>query len=97
MEFYFHRLHLYVFSTHLSYKVSAKVKYSTNIRVQENTLLVTKLVSLTPVDVASFRFQNKAYVKRVNYIVRSMKLALMKDQKVIPAQLELWRVSLSLT
>ncbi|GAB3892473.1 hypothetical protein GCM10028803_05330 [Larkinella knui] len=59
---------------------------------KESTFRVNKVVNLTPADLATFSFRNKVHIKGVNYLVGSMKVALMKDQKVIPAELELWRV-----
>ncbi|RRB06405.1 hypothetical protein [Larkinella rosea] len=61
-------------------------------RFKENTFMLSKVVSLTPADLATFSF-SKVHIKGVNYLVGSMKLALVKDQRVIPAELELWRVS----
>ncbi|GAB3256170.1 hypothetical protein GCM10027347_17810 [Larkinella harenae] len=61
-------------------------------RFKENTFLLKKLVALTPTDLATFSFRNKVHIKGVNYLVGSMRVGLMKDQRVIPAEVELWRV-----
>ncbi|MGA0558274.1 hypothetical protein ACO2Q8_16565 [Larkinella sp. VNQ87] len=61
-------------------------------RFKESTFRLNKVVALTPADLATFSFRNKVHIKGVNYLVGSIKLALMKDQRVTPAEVELWRV-----
>ncbi|WP_265991410.1 hypothetical protein [Larkinella insperata] len=61
-------------------------------RFKAGTFRLAKNVALTPADLATFSFKKKVHIKGVNYLVGSAKMNLAKDQRVIPTQLELWRV-----
>ena len=57
-----------------------------------DTFSVTKLVYLSPVDLALFSFRRKVHIKGVNYLVGSMKAALGDERQGIPTEVQLWRV-----
>lgn len=61
-------------------------------RFKASTFLIRKLVTLTPADLATFRFRNKVHIRGVNYLVGNYKAVLGVDENVIPAELELWKV-----
>ena len=56
-----------------------------------NTFSVTKLVFLSPADLALFSFRRKVHIRGVNYVVGSLKAALGADQNTIPTEAVLWR------
>ncbi|WP_233207783.1 hypothetical protein [Siphonobacter sp. BAB-5405] len=61
-------------------------------RFKENTFLIRKTIYLTPADMAVFSFRNKVHIKGVNYLVGSLKASLKTNQKIIPVEVELWKI-----
>ncbi|SFD46385.1 hypothetical protein [Spirosoma endophyticum] len=61
-------------------------------RFKVNTFLIRKAVVLTPADLARFSFRNKVHIRGVNYLIGGYKAVLGADEKIIPAELELWKV-----
>ncbi|MDQ1088981.1 hypothetical protein [Siphonobacter sp. SORGH_AS_1065] len=61
-------------------------------RFKANTFLLRKVLYLSPADLATFSFKNKVHIKGVNYLVGSMKATLTADQKIVPVEVELWKV-----
>ena len=61
-------------------------------RFKVNSFKITKAAVLTPADLAQFSFKNKVHICGVNYVVGSYKAVLGADEKIIPAELELWKV-----
>lgn len=57
-----------------------------------DTFSTTKLVYLSPVDLALFSFRRKVHIRGVNYVVGSMKAALGEQRQGIPTEVQLWRV-----
>ena len=57
-----------------------------------DTFSTTKLVNLSPVDLALFSFRRKVHIKGVNYLVGSMKAALGDERQGIATEVQLWRV-----
>ena len=68
------------------------VGYRSFERFKADTFSVTKLVYLTPSDLARFSFRRKVHIQGVHYIVGSLKAALSMEQKTIPTEVGLWRV-----
>ncbi|MVM39491.1 hypothetical protein GO730_21005 [Spirosoma sp. HMF3257] len=60
-------------------------------RFKVNSFLIRKTIMFTPADLAQFSFKNKVHIRGVNYVVGSYKAVLGADEKVIPAELELWK------
>jgi hypothetical protein len=56
-----------------------------------DTFNLTKIVSLTPADLALFSFRRKVHIKGVNYIVGSIKAQLTNNSKIVPTELQLCR------
>ncbi|GAB3767862.1 hypothetical protein GCM10028818_01370 [Spirosoma horti] len=56
-----------------------------------NAFNLTKLVNLSPPDLALFSFRKKVHIKGVNYIVGSMKASLGNDRQSIPTEVQLLR------
>ena len=56
-----------------------------------DTFSLTKMVNLTPSDMAQFSFRRKVHIKGVNYLIGSMKASLSVSRKIIPAEVVLWR------
>ena len=56
-----------------------------------NTFRLTKLVYLTPGDLARFSFRQKVHIKGVNYVVGSLKAVLGAGRQTIPTEVMLWR------
>ncbi|GAB3886128.1 hypothetical protein [Spirosoma agri] len=56
-----------------------------------DTFSVTKLVYLTPADLAFFSFRKKVHIKGVNYVVGQMKAVLSNNQNTILTECMLWK------
>ncbi|MEZ0607832.1 hypothetical protein ACAW74_04910 [Fibrella sp. WM1] len=56
-----------------------------------DTFTVTKVVYLTPADLARFSFRQKVHISGVNYLVGSMKAQLSSGRQLIPAEVSLLR------
>lgn len=65
--------------------------YRRFVAFKGDTFTVTKLVYLTPADLALFSFRKKVHIKGVNYVVGSMKAVLGHSQNVIPTEVVLWK------
>lgn len=61
-------------------------------RFKGNTFLIRKVLYLSPADLATFSFKNKVHIKGVNYLVGSIKASLNSTQKLVPVEVELWKV-----
>ncbi|GAB3803516.1 hypothetical protein GCM10028819_33550 [Spirosoma humi] len=59
---------------------------------KDDTFSLTKMVYLTPSDLALFSFRKKVHIKGVNYLVGSVKASLAVNRKIIPTEVVLWRV-----
>lgn len=55
------------------------------------TFSMSRIVSLTPADVARFSFRNRVHIRGVDYLVSSIDMSLKGNSSVIPAKVELWK------
>jgi len=67
------------------------VGYSNYEAFRSNTFRVTKLVYLTPGDLARFSFRQKVHIKGVNYVVGSLKAVLGAGRQTILTEVLLFR------
>jgi hypothetical protein len=56
-----------------------------------DTFQLTKLLYLSPADLALFSFRKKVHISGVNYVVGALKSQLSTDQNLMPTEVTLWR------
>lgn len=61
-------------------------------QIKGDTFTVTKVVNLTPADLALFSFRRKVHISGVNYLVASHKASLTTQRQAIPTEVNLLRV-----
>ncbi|RYF56492.1 MAG: hypothetical protein EOO39_36625, partial [Cytophagaceae bacterium] len=60
-------------------------------QIKADTFTLTKVVFLTPADLARFSFRRKVHISGVNYLVTAFKASLTTQRQAIPTEVSLLR------